>query len=245
MSDFDGLTAIVTGGASGIGAATAALLAERGARVAVLDRRVDTVPAPLLGLQADVTDDASVRRAVAQVVAETGGLDIVVNNAGIGASGTVEDNGLDEWNRVLDVNLLGVVRVTRAALPALRRSASGVVVNVGSIVATTGLVDRALYSASKGAVLALSRAMAADLVGEGVRVNVVCPGTVATPWIDRLLAAADDPEATLAALQARQPTGRLVGQEEIARAIVHLADPGLPSLTGSVLAVDGGMDSLR
>ena len=245
MSDFAGLTALVTGGASGIGRATALLLAGRGARVAVLDLDPAGAPDPLLRVRADVSDDASVAAAVTEAIERLGGLDVLVNNAGIGAAGTVEANGLDEWRRVLDVNLLGLVRVTRAALPALRRSGSAAIVNVGSIVATAGLPERALYSASKGAVAALTRAMAADHVGEGIRVNCVHPGTVDTPWVARLLAAAADPEAELAALRARQPTGQLVGMDDVAQAIAHLASPHAASVTGTELAVDGGMSGLR
>src|SRR5690349_8798883 len=148
MQEFDGLAALVTGGASGIGLATARLLAERGARVTALDRSVGGLPEPLFGVVADVTDDASVRAAVATAAQRLGGLDILVNNAGIGAQGTVADNPDDEWHRVLDVNVVGMVRVTRAALPHLRRSRSAAIVNTCSIVAHTGLPDRALYSAS-------------------------------------------------------------------------------------------------
>jgi NAD(P)-dependent dehydrogenase (short-subunit alcohol dehydrogenase family) len=178
-------------------------------------------------------------------VERLGGLDVLVNNAGIGAAGTIEANALDEWRRVLDVNLLGLIRVTRAALPALRRSDAAAIVNVGSIVATAGLPDRALYSASKGAVAALTRAMAVDHIGEGIRINCVHPGTVDTPWIRRLLDTADDPDAELAALQARQPTGRLVAMDEVTHAIAYLASPHAASVTGTELAVDGGMSSLR
>jgi 2-keto-3-deoxy-L-fuconate dehydrogenase len=243
--ELDGLVALVTGGGSGIGAATVAALRDRGCRVAVLDLDPSGVLDGVFAVTADVSDDASVRAGVQRVVDELGRLDIVVNNAGIGAQGTVADNDDAEWLRVLDVNLIGMVRVSRAALPFLRDSPAAAIVNTGSIVATAGLPQRALYSASKGAVLALTRAMAADHLHEGIRVNCVNPGTADTPWIARLLASADDPEAERAALNARQPHGRLVSPEEIALAIVYLASPSSGSTTGTGLAVDGGMQDLR
>jgi NAD(P)-dependent dehydrogenase (short-subunit alcohol dehydrogenase family) len=245
FQEFAGLTAIVTGGASGIGLATAMLLAERGATVACLDIAPD-VPGPLLGIRADVADDASVRGAVDQATARMGGgLDILVNNAGIGAQGTIEDNTDEEWRRIFDVNVFGMVRTTRAALPHLRRSTHASIVNTCSIAATAGLPNRALYSATKGAVLALTRATAADLVVAGIRVTCVNPGTVDTPWVGRLLAAAADPDAERRALAARQPTGRLVTAEEVAEAIAYLAGPRSTAATGTDLAVDGGMHGLR
>ncbi|MEV3907449.1 SDR family NAD(P)-dependent oxidoreductase [Streptomyces canus] len=245
MTALSGLRAVVTGGASGIGLATARALAAQGAAVAVLDLDPDGAGAPLLGFKADVSDDASVRAAVDAAVTRLGGIDILVNNAGVGAVGTVEDNTDEQWHRVLDVNVLGIVRTTRAALPHLRRSAHASVVNTCSIAATAGLPQRALYSASKGAVLSLTLAMAADHVREGIRVNCVNPGTADTPWVSRLLDAADDPEAERAALDARQPMGRLVTAEEVAAAIVYLASPAAASVTGTALAVDGGMQGLR
>ncbi|MCX5603014.1 SDR family oxidoreductase [Streptomyces phaeochromogenes] len=245
MSDFEGLKALVTGGASGIGRATAELLASRGAQVAVLDLDPTSVEKPLLGYQADVTDDDSVRRAVAAAVADLGGLDVLINNAGIGAQGTVEDNDDEVWHRVLDVNVVGMVRTARAALPHLRKSSHATIVNTCSIAATAGLPMRALYSASKGAVLSLTLAMAADHVREGIRVNCVNPGTVDTPWVGRLLDAATDPAAERAALEARQPTGRLVTASEVAGAVAYLASPLSGATTGTALAVDGGMQGLR
>lgn len=242
MEDFAGLTALVTGGGSGIGRATVQELSARGAKVAVLDR--DPAGAAL-GFAADVSDDAAVRAATAAAIEALGGLDVLVNNAGIGAAGTVEDNDDDEWHRVLDVNVLGMVRVTRAALPHLRRSAQAAIVNTCSVAATAGLPQRALYSATKGAVLSLTLAMAADHVREGIRVNCVNPGTADTPWVGRLLAAADDPAAERAALNARQPMGRLVTAEEVAAAIAYLASPAAGGTTGIALAVDGGMAGLR
>jgi 2-keto-3-deoxy-L-fuconate dehydrogenase len=245
VQDFEGLVAIVTGGASGIGAAVVQVLQGRGARVAVLDLDPSDVPDGVLGVRTDVSDDKSVRAAVETVVRELGRLDVVVNNAGVGAQGTVADNDDDEWRRVLDINVLGIVRVTRAALPHLLRSPAAAVVNTGSIAATDGLPQRALYSASKGAVAALTRAMAADHLADGIRVNSVDPGTADTPWIGRLLAKADDPAAERAALEARQPHGRLVSAEEVAQAVAYLASPTSGSTAGTSLAVDGGMHALR
>jgi NAD(P)-dependent dehydrogenase (short-subunit alcohol dehydrogenase family) len=247
--EFEGLAAAVTGGASGIGLATARLLAARGARVAVLDiadlhRAPDGDPR-LIDLPCDVSDDASVRAAVTAAATELGGLDVLVNNAAIGATGTVADNDDAEWTRVLNINVVGPARVTRAALEHLRRSRSATVVNVCSIAAWAGLPNRALYTASKGAVQALTLAMAADHVREGIRFNAVAPGTADTPWVGRLLDSAADPAAERAALEARQPMGRLVTSQEVAHAVAYLASPLSGSTTGTVLAVDGGMYGLR
>jgi NAD(P)-dependent dehydrogenase (short-subunit alcohol dehydrogenase family) len=241
-AELDGLAAMVTGGGSGIGLATARLLAARGARVAVLDL---SPGGEFVAVAADVTDDASVRAAVAEAAGRLGQIDILVNNAGVGAIGTVADNADDEWHRVFDVNVVGMVRVARAALPYLRASAHAAIVNTCSVAATAGLPQRALYSATKGAVLSLTLAMAADHIHEGIRVNCVNPGTADTPWIGRLLEAADDPVAERAALEARQPLGRLVSAEEVAAAIAYLASPAAAAVTGTALAVDGGMAGLR
>jgi len=245
MTEFEGLVAIVTGGASGIGAATVAMLHARGASVASLDMVVDRVPDRVLAVECDVTDAQSVDAAIATVVERLGGIDIVVNNAGIGASGDVSANPDDEWRRVLDVNVIGIARVTRAALPHLRESQHAVVVNTCSAVAFIGVPNRALYSASKGAVAALTLAMAADHVGEGIRVNAVAPGTADTPWVARLLAGTDEPEAMAAELRARQPIGRLVTADEVAHAIVSVASPLAASTTGATVRVDGGFTTLR
>lgn len=245
MSEFDGIRAIVTGGASGIGAAVARELLGRGARVAVLDLDPSGAPDGSLPVPCDVGDDASVAGAVTAAVDAFGGVDVVVSNAGIGAAGTVEDGELDEWRRVLEVNMLGTVRLMRACLPHLRRSSHAAVVVTSSVLATVGLPQRAIYSASKGALSALVRAMAADHVVEGVRVNAVLPGTVDTPWVGRLLDAAPDPDAERRALEARQPHGRLVSPEEVAAAVVALASPLAASTTGVELAVDGGLSALR
>ena len=242
--EFAGLRALVTGGASGIGLATARELAAQGAMVAILDR--DPLEEPgIVSVQADITDDQAVRAAVAEVVAALGGLDILVNNAAIGAVGTIEDQTDEEWHHVLDVNVVGLVRVSRAALPALRASTSAAIVNLSSIGAPLGLYRRALYDASKGAVHSLTLAMAADHLEEGIRVNCVVPGTADTPWVARILAQAADPAAERAALIARQPHGRLVAPEEVAAAIAFLASPRSGSITATALAIDGGMTGMR
>ncbi|MGC5033407.1 SDR family NAD(P)-dependent oxidoreductase [Micromonospora sp. DT229] len=243
--EFTGLAAVVTGGGSGIGLATAELLAARGAAVACLDLDPSNVPPPLHAIACDVSDPDSVQAAVPAAVDRLGGLDVLVNNAGVGVQGTIEAQSDDEWHRVYDVNVVGIVRVTRAALPYLRLSSAAAIVNICSIAAAAGLPGRALYSATKGAVQALTLAMAADHLAEGIRVNCVNPGTVDTPWVRRLVDAADDPAAEYAALRARQPLGRLVTPVEVAAAVAYLAGPSAAATTGTVLAVDGGMHGLR
>jgi NAD(P)-dependent dehydrogenase (short-subunit alcohol dehydrogenase family) len=246
--ELDEAGAIVTGGASGIGAATAVLLADRGADVVVLD------PARQSGMQSgrshrhlrcDISSDQEIDAALATIDGELGRIDILVNNAGIGAQGDVVANDRAEWFHVLDVNVVSMARVAALAMPLLLRSSAPAVVNVSSVVALVGVRNRALYGASKGAVVGLTLAMAADNIASGVRVNAVAPGTADTPWIARLLDAADDPEAEAAALRARQPMGRLVTAEEVAHAICYLASPASASTTGTILSVDGGMATLR
>lgn len=243
--EMHGLVALVTGGASGIGAAAARRLAELGARVAILDVTPEAAAEQHFAVRCDVSDDLSVRSAVKAVVDHYGRLDIIINNAGIGAQGTIADNDDSEWQRVFDINVIGMVRVSRAGLPYLRESPAAAIVNVCSIAATAGLPSRALYSASKGAVQSLTFSMAADHLPEGIRVNCVNPGTADTPWVKRLLEKSEDPAAERAALEARQPHGRLVTAEEIAAAISYLASPLAGSTTGVALAVDGGMQNLR
>jgi NAD(P)-dependent dehydrogenase (short-subunit alcohol dehydrogenase family) len=243
LKDLDGLVAAITGGGSGIGAACARRLAAAGAKVGILD--LDPAKSPGLPLKADVRDAGSLQAAFDQLAEAYGGIDILVNSAGISSVGTVEANDDAEWARVLDVNVTGVARASRAALPYLRRSRTPVIVNLSSIAATAGLVERALYCASKGAVHALTLAMAADLVGEGIRVCCVAPGTVDTPWVARLLARTDDPQAEKERLAARQPTGRLVTADEVAAAVQYLVSPASGATTGMSLAVDGGMAGLR
>ena len=246
MGDMAGLRTIITGGAAGIGRATAEWFAAGGALVASLDKSVPRDLSPgIIALSCDVSDDTSVRAAVAEAAEQLGGIDVVVNNAGIGAAGDVSANSDDEWLRLYDVNVVGMARVSRAALPHLRRSQHPCIINMSSIVAIAGLPERAAYSATKGAVQALTMAMAADHAGEGIRVNCVNPSTVDTPWVRRLIETASDPAAMRASLENRQPTGRLIAPEEVAAAVGYLASPAASGLTGVSLPVDGGMFGLR
>ena len=239
---MDRKTAIVTGAASGIGQAVADDLLTRGWTVGGLDRGTDGVPDECMPLVADLTDAAAVTAAVGRFVEEHGRLDLLVGNAGVSCVGTIEDGDEDQWQRVFDVNVFGQFRVVRAALPWLRE-VRGNVVLMGSCSAAGGVPERAVYSASKGAVHALVPALAVDLLADGVRVNGVAPATVDTPFIEELCQRADDPAAERARLDARQPTGRMVAPAEVAEAVAYLATAG--NVTGTILHVDGGLRSLR
>lgn len=244
-SRFAGKSVLVTGAGSGIGYSAAKNFIDEGARVIAFDLSKGKINGEIQWIECDVGNTKSVNEAFSQLALLTDKLDVLVNVAGIGAIGTVESASDAEWLDLLNVNVIGIGRVTRAALPLLRKSVSASVVNIGSIAATAGLPDRAVYSASKGAVNSLTLAMAADYVREGIRVNCINPGTADTPWVERLLAQSNDPEVEKAHLSARQPLGRLVTPEEVASAILYLADPAQGSTTGTILAVDGGMFGLR
>ncbi len=239
---------VITGGSAGIGLATGLRFLERGAKVVSLDvKRIYDVEG-IAWEYCDVADDASVREAMSATVKSLGGLDVLVNNAGVGMQGSVDESpelAEAEWRRLFEVNVFGTMRVTRAALPALRHSAHAAIVNIASFVALTGAPRRAAYGASKGAIFALTKALAADHLREGIRVNSVSPGTVDTPWIERLIDATGDPRAERAAVIARQPHGRLVTPQEVAAAICYLAGPDAGSTTGADLVVDGGILGTR
>jgi len=244
-SEFAGLKAIVTGAGSGIGLAVAKALSDAGATVMGLDIHEGSMKPFATWISCNIGDDASVAAAFVKIAEICDVIDIVVNNAGIGAVGTVADATSKEWNEVLNINVIGISRISSAALPFLRKSASAAIVNTCSIAAVVGIPKRAIYSASKGAVMSLTLAMAADFVTENIRVNAVTPGTADTPWVGRLLAKSGNPEAERIALEARQPLGRLVSPQEVARAILYLASPLQASTTGTLLPVDGGIFGLR
>lgn len=240
--EFNQSVIFITGGGAGIGKATSELFLSKGATVAVLDLNIDNAAPGCDAYSGSVTDDDAVNHAIDAVARKHGRIDILVNNAGVSFYGPVQEGTLADWHRILDINLLGVVRATRSALPHLRRSSHGAIVNIASCLAQTGLANRALYSATKGAVEALSRAMAIDLIPEGIRVNCVNPGTVDTAFVQSLATAIGRNTSEFAA---RQVTGQMVQASEVAQAIAYLARPDARSTIGTVLAVDGGFVSLR
>jgi 2-keto-3-deoxy-L-fuconate dehydrogenase len=244
MKSYEGIRVLVTGGASGIGAAVTSHLREQGADVVVLDR-VQGDAAAAWFVPCDLADPERVPVAVNEAATILGGIDVLINNAGIGAIGNVAEATEDEWSLLWSVNVVAIARVTKAALPFLTDSANAAIVNTASVVASVGVSKRAVYAATKGAVVSLTYAMAADFADLGIRVNAVSPGTADTPWVDRLLDAASDPVAERSALESRQPNGRLVSAEEVALAIAYLAHPSAASTNGTVVVVDGGMERLR
>jgi NAD(P)-dependent dehydrogenase (short-subunit alcohol dehydrogenase family) len=243
--DFAGLTAIVTGAGSGIGLEVARKLKDQGAKVFGFDLRAGDLEQVATFIECDISNPESVKKAFAEFATQSKTLDILINNAGIGAIGTVEQATEDDWHRVFNVNVFGTGRMSAAAMPYLKASEHAAIVNTCSLVATAGVPNRAVYGASKGAIYALTLAMAVDGLADGIRVNCVNPGTADTPWIKNLLSKAADPDKEYVALQARQPIGRLVSPVEVASAIVYLANPTQASTTGTALAVDGGVQGVR
>jgi NAD(P)-dependent dehydrogenase (short-subunit alcohol dehydrogenase family) len=237
---FDGKRAFVTGAGSGIGEAVARALHAEAAHVTLADVAGDRAQAIAdeLGegradaLALDVRDEAAVRDALPAQ------LDVLANIAGIGSTTTAPETPLDVWEDVFAVNARGTFLTCKHALPAMIARRSGNIVNMASIAGVVGLRNRAAYCASKGAVIALTRALAIDHVGDGVRVNAVAPGTVGSPWVQRLVTEAGE---SLDDLRARQPMGRLGEPDEIAEAVLYLASDAAAFVTGSILTIDGGL----
>jgi NAD(P)-dependent dehydrogenase (short-subunit alcohol dehydrogenase family) len=248
MDRLESKRAIVTGAAAGIGRAIALRLAGEGARVALADvdeeavRKVASViEGETLVRRTDVTRAGEVEALVSSVVEEWGGLDVMVNNAGVGVAATVVNTTEEDYERVMDVCVRGTLLGMKYAIPAIKGSGGGSVINMSSVAALVGIQDRAVYSAAKGAILSLTRAAAIDHVAEGVRVNCIAPGTVDTPWVSRITAGYDDPEEARANMQARQPHSRFVTPEEIAAMAAYLASDEAASCIGACMIVDGGV----
>jgi NAD(P)-dependent dehydrogenase (short-subunit alcohol dehydrogenase family) len=243
-----GRRAIVTGAGAGIGRAIALRFAAEGARVMVADvdgRAAETVSRdlgpPAFAHVVDISDEDSAAAMIDRAREEWGGLDVLVNNAGVGVAATTPDTDTTDWHRVLDVCLTGTFFAMKYAIPVIRDGGGGAIVNMSSVAALVGVSDRAAYCAAKGGILALTRAAAIDHVAEGVRVNCIAPGTVDTPWVERITSGYDDPEAARSAMEERQPHGRLVSPEEIAAMAAYLASDEAASVIGAAMVVDGGM----
>lgn len=249
MFDFKDMTVIVTGSGAGMGREAAKLFARLGANVVVnslsasAQGTCDEIIAAggsALFVQADVSREEDCRRLIAAAAERFGRIDVLVNAAGVVADGSVETANMDDWDRCMNTNVKSVFMLSRFAMPYLRET-KGSIVNVASVVAIKGVKNRAIYSATKGAMIALSQSMAAEYVAEGIRINCVSPGTVLSPSLQGRIDRTDDPQAALANFVARQPLGRLGESEEVAKAIVFAAGQGIGFMTGANIVVDGGM----
>jgi NAD(P)-dependent dehydrogenase (short-subunit alcohol dehydrogenase family) len=238
--------AIITGAGAGIGKATAALFVREGAKVIAVDRDAASLASLDLGdavmtVQTDVRRDAEVKAMIDATVGRFGRIDILVNNAGYGTFGTVVTTDEASWDDVMAVNVKSVLFCSKHAIPIMAAGGGGTIVNTASNIATVGIRDRAAYVAAKGAVASLTRAMALDHAAQGIRVNSVAPGPIASRYYDQMMRQSPDPDAFMAGLRARSPMARLGEPEEIAGIILYLASGESSFATGAMFTVDGGM----
>lgn len=248
MKRLEGKRAIVTGGASGIGKAIVQMFINEGAKVIVADLDIKSAEKLCSELndqtkafELNVTSSDSFQGVMEYCEREFGGLDVLVNNAGIGLAGKIPDTLESDWNRLIDVNLKGPFLGMKYGIPLIKKTGGGSIINISSIAALVGLVDRAVYSATKGGILAMSRTAAIDHINDNIRINCIAPGTTDTPWIERITQTYEDPASARKSMLERQPHGRLVTPDEIASVAVYLASDESKSTIGSVIVVDGGM----
>lgn len=239
--------AIITGSGSGIGRATAELFGREGAKVVVADKNLeqaravaDAIGNGAIAIGVDVSSSAQVKAMVEAVVNCFDRIDVLVNNAGFGFAGTVVSIEEEDWDRLMSVNLRGPFLCSKYVIPVMARQGGGAIVNTGSYTAQVGIPNRAAYVASKGGVVALTRAMALDHAAQNVRVNAIAPGTIDSPYFQQMFAQSDNPEKLRAELNGRAPQGRMGKPEEIASAILWLASDEATFATGAVFTVDGG-----
>lgn len=245
---------MVTGGAAGIGLAVGRACAREGAAIAIVDldgKRAESSAAELRasgakawGGQADVTDAASIDKAVAAATKAIGNITGLVNNAGIAGFGSVHESDEKSWNRIMAVNVSGTFLASRAVIPGMLERRRGAIVNFGSVAGMVGIPTMAAYCAAKGAVVNLTRQMAADYSGRGLRVNAVSPGTVAATDMGHQLLGSDSSPEVQAKRLAKYPAGRFGEPQDIAEAVVFLLGDSAAFVTGAVLSVDGGMTAI-
>ena len=239
----------ITGAASGIGLAAAQRFAAAGYTVVVLDIDANRLPeeAATLGAASyvlDVRSGESVNATFAAIASEVGPIDVLVNNAGIGVAADLLSSSWEDWQRTFDVNVHSMFHTCRASLPSMLERGAGIIVNTASVAGLVGIRDRSAYCTSKSAVIGFTRALTADYAHRGIRANAVCPGTVATEWIGKILATAEDPAAKRLSMEQRQLDGQMGSPQEVAAAIFFLASPDGRFANGSAMVIDGGWTAM-